>query len=687
MNNDRTDAIRNLALIGPAGTGKTSLAEALLHVAGAIKQRGRTDRGDTVCDFDLQEISMAHSLDTAICHCSWQGVEINIIDTPGFTDFLPRACAVLPAVECAALVLSASGGLETGARRMMKAAGDAALGRLIIVNKMDTEPDKLDMLLAEIQEAFGRRCLPVNLPGDQGRTTVDCFFRDSGEATDFSSVEEAHTRILDQVVEVDEVLMEAYLEAGEKLDPQQLHDAFEKALRERHLIPVVFVSAETGAGVEALLDYIVKLLPSPREANPPPFVRGTGDEADPVVVASEPDLHVVAHVFKVIVDPYVGRTAVLRVHQGTIRTGAQLFVGDSRKPIKLNHLYKLQGKQTVEVRQAGPGDIVAVTRIDSLNFNDVLHDSHDEDHLRVRLPEMSPPMMGIAIQPAQRGNEQKLSDALHKLCAEDPALRVEHRPATNETVVLCSGELHLRLVVEAMSERFNVEVETHPPTIPYRETITKPAEGHHRHKKQTGGAGQFGEVFLRIAPLPRGSGFEFASEVVGGSIPQQFIPAVEKGVRQALETGAIAGFPLQDIRVAVYDGKTHPVDSKEVAFISAGRRAFLEAIKDAAPIVLEPIVQLQVTVPIDSLGAVTGHLSSRRGRMLGSTSLAGQRIQIDAEAPLSELQDYANQLKAMTGGSGAWAMRLDRYEPVPPKVQQDLINAARPEEAGNTSRS
>jgi elongation factor G len=681
MNNDRTDAIRNLALIGPAGTGKTSLAEALLHAAGAVKQRGRIERGDTVCDFEPREIDLAHSLDTAVCHLDWKDTHINLIDTPGFTDFLPRAVAVLPAVECAALVVSAAGGLETGVRRMMKAAGDAQLSRIIIVNKMDTDPDQLGTLLEEIQDAFGKRCLPVNLPGDHGKKVVDCFFHEGGEATDFSSIGEAHTHIIDQVVEVDEALMEAYLESGQNLEPQQLHDAFEKALRERHLVPVFFVSAETGAGVAELLDYIVKLMPSPREANPPPFMSGEGDAAEPVVVASEPDQHVVAHVFKVLVDPYVGRTAILRVHQGTVKTGAQLFVGDARKPIKLNHLYWLQGKQNIEVDTAGPGDIVAVTRIESLNFNDVLHDSHDEDHFHVRLPEMAPPMMGVAIAPAQRGNEQKLSDALQKLCAEDPALRVEHRPSTNETVVLCSGELHLRLVLEAMQERFNVEVQTHAPTIPYRETITRPADGHHRHKKQTGGAGQFGEVYLRIQPLPRGAGFEFVSEVVGGTIPQQFIPAVEKGVRQALESGAIAGFPLQDIRVAVYDGKTHPVDSKEVAFVSAGRRAFLEAIQNAAPIVLEPIVQLQVTVPIDALGAVTGHLSQRRGRMLGSTSLTGQRIQINAEAPLSELQDYANQLKSITGGSGAWSMQLDRYEPVPAKVQQDLVAAAKPAEA------
>jgi elongation factor G len=679
MNNDRIDKIRNLALIGPAGTGKTTLAEALLYAAGAIKQRGSTARGDTVCDFDPQEISLAHSLNTAICQLEWKDTQLNLIDTPGFTDFLPRAIAALPAVECAALVLSAAGGLETGVQRMMRAAGDAGLGRLIVINKMDTEPDLLGQLLAEIQEAFGSRCLPVNLPSDRGRKVVDCFFRESGDVTDFSSIEEAHTRIIDQVVELDEDLMEAYLESGQQLDPNRLHEAFETALRERHLIPVVFVSAETGAGIEAMLDYIAKLLPSPREGNSPPFLRGEGDGAEAVQVAPDPAQHIVAHVFKIVVDPYVGRTAMMRVHQGTIRTGAQLFVGDSRKPIKVNHLYRLQGKQNVEINEAGPGDICAVTRIDSIHYNDVLHDSHDEDHLRLRLPTAPPPMMGLAIGPAQRGNEQKLSDALQKLCAEDPALRVEHRPATNETVVLCSGELHLRLVVEAMKERFNVEVITHAPTIPYRETITQPAEGHHRHKKQTGGAGQFGEVYLRIAPLPRGAGFEFVSEVVGGSIPQQFIPAVEKGVRQTLESGALAGFPLHDIRVAVYDGKTHPVDSKEVAFISAGRRAFLEAVSKASPIVLEPIVQLQVTVPTDSLGTVTGHLSSRRGRVLGTTTLTGQKIQVSAEAPLAELQDYANQLKSMTGGAGAWSMQLDRYEPLPPRLQHELISAARSE--------
>jgi elongation factor G len=682
MSTDGIDAIRNLALIGPAGSGKTTLAEALLHAAGAIPNRGQVDRGDTVCDFDPKEVSLRHSLDTALCHFRWKDTQVHIIDTPGSTDFLPRSIAAMPAVETAALVLSASGGLETGVRRMMRAAGDSGLCRMIIVNKMDSEPDQLGSLLEEIQDAFGKRCLPVNLPAEHGKKVLDCFFRASGEATDFSGIEEAHTQIIDQVVEVDEELMEAYLESGQDLDPEKLHDAFEKALRERHLIPVCFVSAETGAGIKELMNFIVKLLPSPREGNPPPFLKGEGESAEPVEVVPEPDRHAIAHVFKVVVDPYIGRMAIFRIHQGTVRAGGNLFVGDARKPFKVAHLYRLQGKQTEEIKQAGPGDICAVVKVDNINYDDVLHDSHDEDNFHLKPTTAPPPMMGLAIEPAERGNEQKLSDALQKLAAEDPGLRVEHRRSTNETVVLCSGELHLRLVLESMKERYKVDVNTHTPSIPYRETITGKAEGHHRHKKQTGGAGQFGEVFLRIEPLPRGSGFEFENAVVGGAIPQGLVASVEKGVRQVLESGAVAGFPLHDVKVIVYDGKTHPVDSKEVAFITAGKKAFINAVQKAGPIVLEPIVDLQVTVPTDALGAVTGDLSSRRGRVLGTTSLSGQRVQISAEAPLSEVQDYATHLTAITGGSGAWAMQLDRFDPVPARTQQELVAAARPAEAG-----
>lgn len=673
MTDKKIESVRNIALVGPAGVGKTSLAERLLAKTGAIKAAGSIDRGTTVCDFDPKERELRHTLETALCHCEHKGTRIHLVDTPGYPDFIGRSISVLPSVETAALVLSAQTGIETGIRRLMEAAKKSRLCRMIVINKIDTEPEKLGILLDEVQEVFGKRCLPLNLPAEAGAKVFDCFFAPEGGDTDFSSVAEAHEQIIDQVVEVDEALMEAYLESPDDVKPEQLHDAFEKALREGHLIPVCFVSAETGAGMDALLNVIIKLLPNPLEGNAPPFLRGEGDDAQPAEVKPDPKRHVVAHVFKVVVDPYVGRMGVFRIHQGTVTPNTQLYIGDARKPFKVAHLYRLQGKETEEIPSAGPGDICAVTKVEEIQYDAVLHDSHDEDNFHLRPAAMSPPMMGLAIEPARRGDEQKISDALNRLSAEDPCLRVEHRASTNETVVLGMGDLHLRMVLEKMKERYNAEVVTHPPSIPYKETINAAAEGHHRHKKQTGGAGQFGEVFLRVERLPRGKGFEFVNKVVGGAIPGQFIPAVEKGVRQALESGAIAGYPIEDIQVTVYDGKHHPVDSKEVAFVTAGKKAFLDAIGKARPIVLEPIVTVDITIPSDAMGNVTGDLSSRRGRIMGNTTLAGDRVVVHGEAPLSELQSYQSQLKSMTGGAGTYSMAFSRYEPVPPNVQQELI--------------
>jgi elongation factor G len=363
------------------------------------------------------------------------------------------------------------------------------------------------------------------------------------------------------------------------------------------------------------------------------------------------------------------------VHQGTLRSGAQLFVGDGRKPVKVAHLYRLQGKEHIEVPRAIPGDICAIPKVEELHFDAVLHDSHDEDHYHLKSISFPPAMAGLAIEPERRGEEQKLSDALHKLIAEDPCVRLEHHASLNETVLYGMGDLHLRVLLERMGERYGVRCKTHAPSIPYRETITRPAEGHHRHKKQTGGAGQFGEVFLRVEPLDRGHGFEFVDEVVGGAIPSQYIPAVEKGVRQVLGEGAIAGFPLQDVRVIVYDGKHHPVDSKEVAFVAAGRKAFLSAFREAGPIVLEPVVRVEVTSPSAATGDITGDLATRRGRVSGSHSLAGLRTRISALVPLAEISDYQARVKSLTGGEGSYTMELSHYDPVPPRKQQELMKA------------
>jgi elongation factor G len=676
-----TSGIRNIALVGPAGAGKTSITETLLLQAGATRARGSLARGTTVSDFDPQEKRLQHSLDTAICSFTADGTRINLIDTPGYADFLGKTLSVLEAVEAVAIVVSAVNGVDTLTQRLMDFARERGLCRLIIVNKIDSRDAHCAQVLAQLRENFGSECLPLNLPAGGGDSVVDCFFQPHGRDADFSSVEAAHTQIIDQVVELDEKLMALYLEQGEEISPEQLHDPFEQALREGHLVPVCFASAETGAGVAELLQIIVRLMPNPAEGNPPLFLKGNGADAERVPVAPDAARHVIAHVFKVSIDPYVGKLGVLRVHQGTVRQGSQLFVGDARKPVKVAHLYSLLGKDTSEIQEAGPGDICATPKVDELHLDAVLHDSHDEDQYHLKPVAFPPPMLGVAIEPERRGDEQRLADTLHKLTAEDPCVRIEHHAAVNETVLYGMGEFHLRVLLERMTERYGVHVRTHPPSIPYRETITRPAEGHCRHKKQTGGAGQFGEVFLRIEALGRGAGFEFVDDVVGGAIPGQYIPAVEKGVRQVLTEGALAGFPIQDVRVTVYDGKHHAVDSKEVAFVSAGRKAFLDALQKATPIVLEPIMRLEITAPASAIGDITGDLATKRARISGSDTLPGQRATLKALVPLAEVSEYQSRLKALTGGQGAYTMELSHYDPVPPRRQQELAQAWRPREA------
>ena len=509
---------------------------------------------------------------------------------------------------------------------------------------------------------------------------VDCFFNPGGDS-DFSSVADAHQALIDQVVEVDEDLMTRYLEQGE-IAPEELHAPFEAALREGHLVPVCFVSARTGAGVEELADVFVKLLPNPTEGNPPLFERwpSNSERKDATPFHSEPDpaQHVLAHVFKVEIDPYVGKVSVFRVHQGTITTDTQLFVGESRKPFKVNQLFMLQGKQHVPITRAVPGDICAVAKIDDVVFDSVLHDAPEDDHIHLKPLDFPHSVFGLAIKPKRRGDEHKLSEVLHKIEAEDPSFHVDYDASTHEEVMHGLGELHLKRVLEKMHDQYKLDVDTHTPKVPYRETVTVPAEGHHRHKKQTGGAGQFGEVFLRIEPLPRGAGFEFADDVKGGTIPGQFIPAIEKGVHMVLDGGAVAGYPLQDVRVVVYDGKSHSVDSKEVAFVAAGKKAFIDAIAKAKPILLEPIVNIELTIPESSIGDVSGDLSSRRGQVTGHSPARGGMAAVSGRAPLAELDGYHSRLKSLTQGQGSYTLELSHYDPVPPNVQAQLVAQFKP---------
>jgi len=666
-----TDDIRNVALVGHTGAGKTTLAEALLVTAGAAPHAGQVEKGTTVSDHDEQEKAHQHSLSSSVLSFDHAGQHINLIDTPGLPDFAGQALSALAAVETVAVVINAESGLDMTARRMMDFAAERRLCRMIIINRVDAENTDLAGLCKEVRNTFGTECLAINLPAGGGTSIRDCFFKPEGEP-DFLSVEEAHTAIVDQVVEVDEKLMERYLEKG-SVNPEELHDAFEQAMREGHLVPVCFTSAATGVGVKQLLRIFDRLLPNPTEGNPPPFLLEGDGGSKEVYADPDPDKHVLAHVFKIHFDPFAGKLSYFRIHQGTVGKDTQLFVGDARKAFKVGHLFGVCGKDTVEMERGLPGDICAVSKVDETHFDSVLHDSHDEDHIHLAPLDLPTPLHGLAIRAKARGDEQKIADVLHRLVEEDPCLSVEQNASTNETVLRGLGELHLRISLEKMAQKYNVEVDTQPPSIPYRETITGKAEGHHRHKKQTGGAGQFGEVFLRVEPLPRGRGFEFVDEVKGGVIPGQFIPAVEKGVRQVLERGAIAGFPLQDVRVIVYDGKHHSVDSKEIAFIQAGKKAFLDAVSKSRPIVLEPIVNLEVTAPQASMGDIAGDLSSRRGRV-SDTRAEGDTVRISGQAPLAELGDYPSKLKSMTGGEGSYSMEFAAYEPAPATVQKDLVS-------------
>lgn len=665
------DRIRTLALVGPSAAGKTSLAEAMLAKAGMIGSAGSLERGSTVSDFDPLERKMQHSLNASVLHLDTADTRIHFIDTPGGPDFLGQSLPALEAVETAAIVINAAVGIEPIAQRMMDYAASRHLDRLIVVNKIDAPGVDLPGLLRDIQATFGKECLPLNLPDAGGTKVVDCFYNREGHS-DFGSVDAAHRALVEQVVEVDAAFVDRYLTDGD-VDASELHAPLEQALREGHLIPVCFVSARSGAGVAELLDVIVKLLPNPTEANPPDFLKGEGAAAMPMHAVPDPAMHVLAHVFKVTVDPYVGKMGMLRVHQGTVTKDSQLYVGDGRKPFKVGHLFMIQGKDHVEVPRALPGDIVAIAKVDELHFDAVLHDAAEDDHIHLAPLDFPVPVHGLAIEPKRRGDEQRMWEILTKLVDEDPCLKVEHVAVTNETIVYGLGELHLRVLLERLREVYKFEVNTRPPRIAYRETITAPAEGHHRHKKQTGGAGQFGEVYLRVEPLARGAGFEFVDAVKGGVIPNQFIPAVEKGVREVLAMGAIAGYPVVDVKVTVFDGKHHSVDSKEIAFVTAGRKAFMAAIREARPIVLEPIVHVEITAPDAAMGDITGDLSAKRGLVNGTANGAAGAVVIRGQAPLSELAGYQSRLNAMTQGQGRYTVELSHYEAVPPTVQQQLV--------------
>lgn len=684
MPRNTTSLIRNVALAGHNGSGKTTLIEQILFRAGVVTGRmGTIEEGTTVSDFEQEEKEHLHSLYAKVVSFDHEERHFNLFDTPGFPDFLGQTLSVFPAVETVAVTIGADRGIQTTTRRVMAIAKERKLPRMIIVNKIDEHVGELEELLEQIRDTFGAECLPINLPTPDGSDVVDLWEHSDGKVA-FSSVAEGHTRIIDQVVEVDEDLMAVYLET-KTLSVDQLHDAFEKSLREGHLVPVCFCSARTGAGIGALMHTMANLCPSPEEGNPRPFLlqEKDGDAERDWFPKPDAAAELVGHVFKVTMDQFVGKLALVRIHQGTLKAGDQVYVNDGSKAVRLTHLHKVSGKTHTEVDQATPGDIIAITKHDEIHFNDVLHATPKLAKLHFKALPMPRPMYGLAIEAKSHGDEAKISNAMHKLCEEDPTFRVERISATKQTVARAMGELHMRVLMERLHNRYRLDLNTEPPRVAYKETVSTKADGHHRHKKQTGGAGQFGEVFLRIEPLNGESHgeLEFVDATVGGSIPRQFMPAIEKGIRQAMIDGAIAGYPVSGVRVEVYDGKYHPVDSKEVAFVSAGKWAFIDAVKKAKPVIMEPVVDLEITAPASSMGAIASDLSGKRGQVLDTEMISGDMVLVRAKAPLSEMNSYSAQIKSMTGGQGSYVMDYSHDERTPPNVQAEIIAAFKPHSA------
>ena len=668
MANILTADIRNIVLLGHGGSGKTSLAEAILHKTGATSRLGSVDDKTSICDYYDEEKQHQHSIQSAVVHAEHKGKLLNIIDTPGYPDFVGPAIKAIPAAETAVIVISAAAGIETNTRKMFELATAADMPRLLVVNKIDAENIHLPGLIKSIQESFGPQCRCANLPAADSASVIDCIENETGDSP-LADVGSAHTELIESVIEADDQLMESYL-GGEQIGAEKIASVFVKALKTGTLIPIVFTNARKEIGIEQLVDIIVKYTPSPAQRGPVELK--DGDQT--TQLGAEADGPLAGLVFRVGFDPRSNmKYSAIRIFSGTIKSDTNLLRADVRKGIRPGHILRAQGSETEEIDAGTAGDIITLAKVDELKIGDLVHDGKVSG--KFSIPAVPEPMFSLALEPATRGDEQKIGTALEKLGEEDPCFKARHDTQTKELVISGLGDLHLRIMLEKMEKRFKLLVNTKEPKIPYRETITAKAEGHYRHKKQTGGAGQFGEVYLRVEPAERNSDppLQFSWDIFGASIPGQYEPAVLKGINDVMQNGVVAGFTIQDISVSVYDGKHHPVDSKEVAFRAAGKGAFIDAVEKAKPALLEPIVNIEITIPAENMGDIAGDLASKRGRVQGQDMLAGNMITIKAQVPLAEVTQYNSQLKSVTSGRGSYSMTLSHYEPVPPNVQQQVV--------------
>ena len=685
-------SIRNVALVGHSGSGKTQLASAILADAGMINRFGKVDEGTTVTDFDEEEIARKHTLSASVAYAEWNKQKINLIDTPGMGNFFADARAALNVADAAVVVVDAVGGVMVQTEKIWVAAEELGMARLVVVNRLDRDRASLERTLTSLRESLNRTVIPIQLPiGEESdfRGVVDLVSKkaylfekdESGKSTEAAvpadmtaAVNSARDALIEMVAENDEHLMEKFFEAGTLTD-DELESGLRSATLGAKLFPLVCASALRNIGVAQLLDAIVAFLPSPVDR---PF-KGIDKAGAEVARPADEKGALSAFVWKTIADPFAGRITMFRVVSGAVKADSTVHNKGKDAPERLGHLMLMQGKTATNVPEIKAGDLGAVAKLKDTLTNDVLGEKTDPVTFPpIQFPE---PVLAYAIEPKSRGDEDKISTSMHRLEEEDPSIRYSRDPQTKELLLAGQGQLHIEVTVAKLKRRFSVDVNLKPPRIPYRETIKAATEAHGRHKKQTGGHGQFGDCKIKVEPLARGADFEFVDDIFGGSIPRQFVPAVEKGIQDARTRGYLAGYPMVDFRVTVYDGSYHDVDSNELSFKLAGSLAFKDAMTRARPTILEPIMNVEVYAPSDFAGDLMGDLNGRRGRIAGMDTRGVMTI-IKAQVPMSEMLTYEQHLTSATGGRGTYHMEYSHYDEVPAHLQTKIIAAAKAERAG-----
>ncbi len=668
--------IRNIVLCGHAGAGKTILAEAMLFKAKLVTRLGSIADGSTASDYEKEEKDYQYSLSASVVHLPYAGKEINVVDTPGQVDFQGGMISGMAGADLAVICVNAQRGVELMTRKAWDLAGRYGLGRIIAITRMDGENVNVQEIVAGIQKAFGNKCVPFTANDGEGASFkgVKPALVDSPDA----DAEDLKQTAIENAVEADDALMEKYMETME-LSKDELAAVMPKAVMSGSVTPIFMLAAEKDKGVAELLDFIAGYGPNPLMCKRK-LVKEDSEETS--VLAPKEDGPCLAQVFKVVSDPHLGKLCYLRVFTGKLESKTQINVSATGKPEKIGQLVRPQGEKREDVADAVAGDIVGVAKVDNLHIGDTLYTNGEWRFEKMPLPY---PMTGLAVAPRNRGDEQKMGLNLNRLCEEDPTFIFQRSEQTGEQVISGMGLVHLDVMLSRLKTRYGMELDTKPPKIPYLETVTKEAEGSYRHKKQSGGAGQFAEVHLRIKPNERGKGFEFVNAIVGGVISGPFIPSVEKGVKKALDRGPVAGYPLVDVVVELFFGKEHPVDSKDIAFQIAGEMGFKEIVEGTKPVLLEPIVNLEIAFPAQYFGDISGDISSRRGRPTGTDQMGEMQV-LKAQVPLAEVADYGSTLKAITQGEGSYTMELSHYEGVPANIAQQVAQKARAsQESGKSS--